>query len=363
MFDFQSAMTKTFPLAAAAIFCLTLAGCRGCGAADAPADATTAAATAADAASGTSEAAAAAAAPAKAVPAVLPAVVARVNGDDITRADLERSIRGVENELNQRVPADKRDGVIRGVLDRVINYRLLLQEARARGIEVAPAEVDAQMTALARRFESADAMRQALIVRGVNIEMLRDDARRDLRVGKLVADETGRDVTVPDEDVRRFYDQNLERFREPDAARASHIFVRVAADADEKAQNALRQRAESLMRLAKRGDDFAELAGKYSEDRATGQRGGDLGWFAKGQTPKAFDEAVFALQPNEIGGLVKTNDGYHIVKVHERRASRVQPFTDVASDIAGVLLRQKQEALTASLINQLRAKATIDILF
>lgn len=359
-------MTKTIPAAVAVILCLSLAGCRGCGAAETPAgsDATPAAAPGGDtAAAGTSAAAAAAAAPAKPVPAVLPPVVARVNGEDITRADLERSIRGVETELNQRVPGDKRDGVVRGVLDRVINYRLLLQEARARGIEVSPAEVDAQMTALARRFQSADAMRQALIVRGVTLEMLRDDARRDLRVGKLVADETGRDVTVHDDDVRKFYDQNLERFREPEAARASHLFVRVAGDLDEKARNGLRVKAESLMRLAQRGDDFAELARTYSDDRATGQRGGDLGWFAKGQTPKEFDEAVFALQPNAIGGPVQTSDGYHIIKVLERRPSRVRPFTDVASDLAGFLLRQKQEALTATLINQLRAKANIEILF
>lgn len=358
-------MTKKFSAAAAALLCLSLAGCRGCGAADRPADSTPAAPAAAATGAGgaASTASAAAAAPAKPVPAVLPPVVARVNGEDITRADLERSIRGVETELNQRVPGDKRDGVVRGVLERVINYRLLLQEARARGIEVAPAEVDAQMTALARRFNSPQAMREALIVRGVTLEMLRDDARRDLRVGKLVAAETGRDVTVPDDDVRRFYDQNLERFRQPEAARASHIFVRVPADLDEKARNGLRVKAESLMRLAMRGDDFATLARDYSEDRATGQRGGDLGWFAKGQTPKEFDEAVFKLQANEIGGPVKTTDGYHVVKMHERRASRVQPFNEVASDIAGFLLRQKQEQLTVSLINQLRGKAKIEILF
>ena len=111
-------MTKRIPAAAAVVLCLSLAGCRGCGAADAPADSSSAtppaAATGADGAAST--ASAAAATPAKPVPAVLPPVVARVNGEDITRADLERSIRGVETTLRQRVPGDKRDGVVRGVL-------------------------------------------------------------------------------------------------------------------------------------------------------------------------------------------------------------------------------------------------------
>ena len=261
------------------------------------------------------------------------------------------------------MPGDKRDGVVRGVLDRVINYRLLLQEARTRGIEVAPAEVDAQVTALARRFRTAEAMREALIVRGVTIEMLRDDARRDLRVGKLVAAETGQDISVPESDVRKFYDANQDRFRQPESARAAHIFVRVAADADDKAKNAMRVRAESIMRLAKRGDDFAQLARDYSEDRATGVRGGDLGWFARGSTPKPFDDVVFGLEADQIGGLAQTSDGYHIVKVLGRRPARVQPYAEVESDLATFLLRQKQEQMTVSLINQLRAKSKIEILF
>ncbi|MDQ3171899.1 MAG: peptidylprolyl isomerase [Acidobacteriota bacterium] len=359
--------TRT-PLAVAVLFTLSLAGCRGCGAPDTPQTTATpgAAATTPSAPAGGAPAAGSTvvpATPAAPVPAVLPAVVARVNGEDITRADLERSIRGVETTLRQRVPGDKRDGVVRGVLERVINYRLLLQETRTRGIEVAPAEVDAQITALARRFRTPDAMRQALIVRGLTVEMLRDDARRDLRVGKLVAAETGQDISVAESDVRKFYDANQDRFQQPESARAAHIFVRVAPGADDKAKHAMRVRAESILRLAKRGDDFAQLARNYSEDRATGTRGGDLGWFARGSTPKPFDDVVFSLDAEQIGGPAQTTDGYHIVKVMGRRPARVQPFPEVESDLATFLLREQQEQMTVSLINQLRAKSKIEILF
>lgn len=355
-------MTRMTSAALAAILCVSAAGCRGCR--ETPADPAASAAPAATTATGDAapSSASAAAAP-KPVPVVLPAVVARVNGEDITRADLERSIRGVELQLNQKVPGDKRDGVVRGVLERLINYRLLLQEARTRGIEVPPAEIDNQLRALAAQFQTEEALRQALISRGVTIDMLRDDARRDLRVAKLVSQEAGKDVAVPVEDVRKFYEANLERFRQPEAARASHVFVRVPAGADDKTKNAMRVRAESLMRLAKRGDDFAELARNYSDDRATGANNGDLGWFNKGATPKEFDDVVFALQPNEIGGLAHTSDGYHIVKVTGRRPSRIQPFEEIQSDLASYLLRDLQDRLTVKLITQLRDKATIEILF
>ena len=345
------------------VLAMTAAGCRGCSKADQAADATPPAPAAASGDTTPSTAAAAAAAPAKPVPMVLPPIVARVNGEDITRADLERSIRGVEMQLNQRVPGDKRDGVVRGVLDRLINYRLLLQEARKRGIEVPAEEIDAQLRALAQQFATEEQLRAALIQRGVTIEMLRDDARRDLRVAKLVNQEAGQDVAVPVEDVRKFYEANQERFRQPDAARASHIFVRVPASSDDKAKNGLRQRALSIMRLAQRGDDFAQLAQKYSEDRTTGVRGGDLGWFDKGATPKEFDAVVFSLKPGEVGGLATTSDGHHIVKVFERRASRIRPFEEIQTDLAQFLLRELQDRLTMRLITQLREKSKIEILF
>lgn len=360
----RSRVNLPIGLVSVLVMALSVAGCRGCrdqaaGNAAVP----PAAAPAAGAGAPASTAAAAAAEAPKPVPVLLPPVVARVNGEEITRADLERSIRGVETQLNQRMPADKRDGVVRGVLERLINYRLLLQEARARGIEIPAAEIDAQLRALAQQFPSEEALRNALVTRGVTVDMLRDDARRDLRVAKLVSQETGKDVAVPVEDVRKFYEANLERFRQPEMARASHVFVRIPAGADDKAKNAMRVRAEAIMRLAKRGDDFAGLAQNYSEDRTTAVKGGDLGWFNKGATPKEFDEVVFALQPDEVGGLANTSDGFHIVKVTGRRPSRIQAFEEVQTDLATYLLRELQDRLTVGLINKLRDKATIEILF
>lgn len=362
----RSRVNLPFGLAGVLVLSLSVAACRGCrdqSTDDAAATATAGAArAAADASAAPSTAAAAAAAP-KPVPVVLPALVARVNDEEILRADLERAVRGVEMQLNQRVPADKRDGVVRGVLDRLINYRLLLQEARRRGIEVPPAEIDAQVRALAAQFRTEEDLRNALIRRGVTIDMLRDDARRDLRVAKLVSQEAGKEVAVPVEDVRTFYAANLERFRQPEAARASHVFVRVPEGADDKARNAMRVRAEAILRLAQRGDDFAALARNYSEDRTTGVTGGELGWFDRGATPKEFDAVVFGLQPGQVGGLAATPDGFHIVNVTERRPSRIQPFEEIQTDLAAYLLRELQDRLTVNLINQLREKAKIDILF
>jgi len=354
----RSRVDRSIVLLVVLLTSLSVAACRGCR--DTSTETPPPAEPGAPAAPGGT---AAPAAPGKPVPLVLPPVVARVNGEEILRADLERSIRGVEMQLKQRVPGDKRDGVVRGILDRLINYRLLLQEARRRGIEVPAEEIDAAVRALAAQYPDEQALRNTLIARGVTVDILRDDARRDLRVAKLVKQESGQDVAVPVDDVRKFYDANQERFRQPESARASHIFVRVPAGADDKTKNAMRVRAESILRLAKRGDDFAALARRYSDDRVTAANGGDLGWFNKGATPKEFDDVVFALQPNDIGGLAPTSDGYHVVKVTGRRPSRIQPFEEIQVELATYLKRELEDRLTMRLINQLREKAKIEVLF
>lgn len=355
----RSRVDRRICLLLVAVVSFSIAGCRGCRADDA---APNGAATPAGAAAGAPAATADAPAAAKPVPLVFPPIVARVNGEEISRGDLERAVRGIETQLKQRVPGDKRDGVIRGVLERLINYRLLLQEARRRGIEVAPADVDAQLEGLAQQFKTPEQLRDMLVMKGVTVDMLREDARRDLRVAKLVALEAGSDVKIPVEDVRKFYDENQERFRQPESIRASHVFVRLPAGADEKVRHAMRTRAESIGRLAKRGDDFGALAKDYSDDRATGAAGGELGWFSKGTTPKEFDEAVFKLQPNDIGGPIEATDGFHIVKITGRRPSRIQPFEEVQTELASFLLREMQDKLTSKLIAQLREKAAIEIL-
>ena len=91
--------------------------------------------------------------------------------------------------------------------------------------------------------------------------------------------------------------------------------------------------------------------------------GGELGWFSKGTTPKEFDEAVFKLQAGELAGPIAASDGFHIVKMTARRPSRIQPFEEVRTELASLLLRDLQDQITSKLIARLRDKAKIEILF
>jgi len=145
---------------------------------------------------------------------------------------------------------------------------------------------------------------------------------------------------VSEKESKGFYDANVEKFNHPDQVKASHILIKVEKTADEAADKKALAAIEDIRKKAIAGEDFAELAKKYSEGSSS-IKGGDLGFFAKGQMQEAFEEAAFTLPLNEISKPVKTDYGYHIIKVTEKRAAGVISYDEV-KDLIRQHLSQKQ---------------------
>jgi peptidyl-prolyl cis-trans isomerase C len=299
-------------------------------------------------------------APPKPVPAVLPDPVASVNGDAIAKAEFEGAIKSVEARAGRPVPADQRDVVYRGVLDDLVTYRLLRQEAAARHVTVSDAELDAKFGEFKKQFGSEAAFEQALKSQHTTAAKLRDDARRDLEVNQLLEDEVAKKVQVKPSDVSTFYEKNPDKFQQPEAVRASHILIIVPAGSDANAKAALRAKAEDVLKAAQSGQDFAALAKKYSQD-GSASHGGDLGFFPRGQMVPEFDKAAYALQPGELSGIVETQFGFHIIKCTERRPARTVPFAEVAPQIQQFLEQQAQQEQTRAFVSALKAKSKVEI--
>ena len=126
-------------------------------------------------------------------------------------------------------------------------------------------------------------------------------------------------VTPTEEEIRQYYEAHESEYDKGKEVNARHILFRVDQDADEEAVNQVKTKAEELLQQIKDGADFAEMAKEYSEDTASGKEGGDLGFFSKGMMIPEFEEAAFALSPGEVSDLVKTQFGFHIIKVEEVR--------------------------------------------
>lgn len=300
-------------------------------------------------------------APAKPVPAQLPEVVARVNGENVTKADFERMLKTIEARAGQPIPAERRDEIVRGALDQLITYTLLAQESKARGIKIDDGEIEAKMAELKKQFPTQEAFDKALKDRGMTVESLRKDARVDLSVNKLMDTEVSTLPGPSDADAKGFYEKNPDKFQEQESVRASHILIRVDEKADAAAKQKAKAEIESVLKQVKAGGDFAKLAQEHSQDGSAAQ-GGDLNYFFKGQMVPAFDKVAFELKPGQVSDVVTTQFGYHIIKVVDHKQGRTVPYEEAQGKIKEFLTGQKKQEHADAFIEGLKKKSKIEVL-
>jgi len=147
-------------------------------------------------------------------------------------------------------------------------------------------------------------------------------------------------LTVSDADLHAAYAASMDNFRMPERVKARHILIKTQGKSDAEKKAAL-AKAEDLLKQLKAGADFGKLAEKNSEDSSNAPKGGDLGYFVRGQMVPEFDKAAFALNPGQLSGIVTTEFGYHIVKVEEKEKARVKPFDEVKADLGAELKKQR----------------------
>ena len=299
--------------------------------------------------------------PAKPMPAELPAVLARVNGQAVTKVDFDRLVKNMEIGAGQPIPADRRDEILRKALDQLVTYTLLSQEIKARNISVSDTEIDGNLKQMQSQFPNEQEFKKALAARGMSVEQLKKDARIDMGITKMMEAEMATEPPPADAQVREFYDKNPDKFKQGESVRASHILFRVDEKATEAEKKKVRAEADSVLKQAKSGADFAELAKKHSADGSAAQ-GGDLDFFSRGQMVPAFEQAAFALQPGQISDIVTTQFGYHIIKVTERKPASTVAFDQVKDRIKEFLAQQQKQQRAEGFIDTLKKKAKIEVL-
>ncbi len=160
-------------------------------------------------------------------------------------------------------------------------------------------------------------------------------------------------VDVKPEEVKKYYDEHQSEFSTPEQRQASHILLTVAANAPQAEQDAVKAKALELLKEVKKNPArFAEVAKQNSQDPGSAANGGDLGLFGKGMMVKPFDDAVFALKVGEISDLVKSEFGYHIIKLTAIKPARIAPFSEVSADILAKLREQKAADMFAELADK-----------
>ena len=333
-----------------------------CGCSKSSTEAATPAATSGIAAAAGTQAAPATPAAPKPVPAQLPDVVARVNGETVSKADFDRAVQALEARAGGPIPPEQRDQVLRGVLDQLIGYRVLAQETKTRNLAVPDGEVDARIAQIRGQFPSEEAFTQMLAQRKLTLEQVKSDARQDMAISKLIEAEIAAKIAVKPEQVTDFYAKNPDQFKQGESVRASHILISVPKGADAATKAQARTKAEQVLKEVKAGKDFAALATQYSGDPGSAAKGGDLGFFQQGQMVGPFNDVAFSLAPGTVSDLVETDFGFHIIKVAEKKAGRTIPLEEVKPQVEQYLEQMNRQEQTDAFVNGLKAKGKIEVL-
>lgn len=268
-------------------------------------------------------------------------IVATVDGDPITLAEfLERFQRAgfkPEHEAELEAKGD--------FLNRLIERKMLLREAHRRRIKIGPQEIDKRINSL--RAERGKDMQDVVAALGVDYEKWKSDIWEDLVIERLMAKSLNRHTPVQSSEVRKYYQENAREFERPDQVRVRQIVV------------ATEEEAQKMLALLRAQKDFAQLAREKST-APEAERGGDLGYFARGDMPAEFN-VVFGLAPKGISGVVKSPYGYHIFKLEDkRRAGRVS-IDEAYKSIADKLRREKEDLQYKAWFNELRARTKLEV--
>ena len=184
---------------------------------------------------------------------------------------------------------------------------------------------------------TADAFRDKVTVTDADVAAKYESSKNDYRAGEqrkikyllLDREQARLKVAVPATDVQRYYNDNIQQFQTPEQVRASHILLQTAG----KNEAAVRTQAEDLLKQVRAGGDFAALATKFSEDEGSKAKGGDLDFFPRGRMVPEFDNVAFTLQPGQVSDLVKSQYGFHIIKVVDKRAGSTSPLDAVRQQL------------------------------
>lgn len=188
--------------------------------------------------------------------------------------------------------------------------------------------------------------------------------RRSVRYALLDVNQLRQTIQIPEADLKKQYEANIQQYEVPDQVHVQHILLKTVGQTDALVEET-KKKAEDVLKQAKKGAKFDELAKKYSEDPGSKDKGGDLGWIRKGQTVPEFEKEAFSLAPGQISDLVRTQYGFHIIKVLEKQTAHTKPFEEVKDSIRAPLLlseADKQASNTADQISSaIRSSSKISL--
>ena len=289
--------------------------------------------------------------------------VAVVNGDVITRGDLDRAVDfGKRQAMQKGQPLDDAQlaALEKDALEKLIGIQILYQASEKAGNKVDEKQVDEKFAEFRKRFPTEDAFKKAMGEWHVTEAEMKTELKKGMVTEAFVVKNFVDKATVPEEKIKAYYDSNPQFFKKPEQVKASHILIKIKPDASEAEKAEAMKKITQAQEKLKKGDDFAEVA-KAASEGPTAVKGGDLGYFGRGQMVKPFEAVAFTLEPGKVSDVVTTKFGYHLIKVVEKKPETTIPFDAVKPRIEQYLKQEEVQKEVKQFIEKSRKEAKVEI--
>ena len=288
--------------------------------------------------------------------------VALVNGTPIPTAELDRAVALAiqrSQRTGQPLDASQLPKLKEDILNRLIGGELLYQASVKEGTTVNEKELNDKFDQWKKGFPSEDEFKKSLKQWNIDEATMKRDLKKAMTIEEFIKKKFADKTVVPESEIKAYYDSNPQYFQQPEQVRASHILIKVEPDAKEEDKAAALGKIKDVQKKLKEGAKFDALAKEYSEGPSK-DKGGDLGYFRRGQMVKPFEEKAFSLKPGEVSDVVETQFGYHLIEVVDVKPASVVPFSEVKERIQKFLQQQKTQAEMFKYIDELRKSAKIE---
>ena len=296
--------------------------------------------------------------------AIVDSIVAVVNQEVIMLSEVEKAIAASGEEIQAKDRLEKKEKLKQArqkVLNLLIEEKLIDSEIKKIGIKVTGKEIDAAVEDIRRRNSlTQEEMERALEREGLTLEVFKKQLEKTMLRSKLIHLSVKIDATPGEKELREFYQKNIDRYRTVESYRPAHILFLVPKGATPDGVQGVRKKCAMVLEKIKAGEDFGEMALLYSQDPSVKDRG-DLGSFKKGELLPALEREALRLKVGEVGDIVKTNYGFHIIKLLDRKGGTAPRFEDARAKVEIDYYEYQMEKAFKQFMSSLREKSVIEV--
>ena len=291
-------------------------------------------------------------------------VIAVVNDEIVLSSEVDQWVIPMMRGVDPDAPAGKKkaEELKRSALDKLIDSKLVAQQAVELKLSVTSEEVDRALEEVKRQNNLGDSdFVAALQQQGFTLESYKKSLKRQILELKVMNTAVRSRIQVSDDEIQSYYNQNVRALRGKDEVHLRMVLIGVPAGASDEDAARKKKVAETVAERARAGTSFAELAKQFSDDDLTKSLGGDLGWVGPGMLVDELDQVTASMDPGDVRGPIRTSRGWHVLQLVERKAGSVKSFDDAKEQIRKQLYDEQVEKASQSWIKELRKKAHIDI--